>query len=216
MPPKKVIEALEKDTGRLVNIGAAPGEGPRRVFTPVKYALLAGSPKVGGFGVLPLREHIRGRHAKWGARLLCGEASVPWVRIGRAILCATRPFCSDPLALCAPGGSLVFAPLPPPLARLRDGLRALPPIDRGVDLLGLVQPGPWCFFAPIWNPLLVTTRLPASIDEQPPPRGARLEPGQHADDAALLWRREQHMRARGLSDADIVAQLAALQQALHR
>lgn len=32
--------------------------------------LLSGSPKVGGFGVLPLREHTQARHLSWASRLL--------------------------------------------------------------------------------------------------------------------------------------------------
>ncbi|GBF98910.1 hypothetical protein Rsub_11549 [Raphidocelis subcapitata] len=104
----------------------------------------------------------------------------------RAAAAAERKAAERERDAAAAGGSLVLAPLPPPL---------------------LVN---------LWHPLLVTTRLPASIDEPPPPRGARLEPGQHAGDAAFLWRREQLMRDRGDSDAAIAAQLAALQQTLDR
>ena len=130
------------------------GRGPR--FRGVAAPLLLGSPRVGGSGMLPVTEHIRARHAVWGARLACALAQpLPplWAVAARGALGPFSHLC-HPLALLAWRPSPVeCASLPAPLLRLCDGLASLPPIaDVSDEPLGL---GPWCDTAPLWhNPLL--------------------------------------------------------------
>jgi hypothetical protein len=100
MPPAAAERELQRAVARLVVHGAAPEDQAPRRFASVAAELLAGSPKTGSFGVLPLQAHVRGRWAEWGARLLLGGDNIPWVRLGRALLHgATPPASAPPLAL---------------------------------------------------------------------------------------------------------------------
>jgi uncharacterized membrane protein YgcG len=77
--------------------------------------LLWGSPREGGWGVLPWREHCLARHAWWGGRMFDPAAQVqPWVRLARSVL---RTYS---------GSSLSTPLLPPPLARIVSALERLP------------------------------------------------------------------------------------------
>ena len=156
LPPAQTLQDLTAVVAALVDSGIAPGGqvGPR--FAGVAADLLVGSPKEGGFGVLPLAEHIRARHAVWGARLVCALAEPdppPWAVAARGAL---SPFlhASHPLALLAWRPSRAErAGIAPPLLRVLDGLAALPPVE---DVSGTpLEAGPWCTTAPVWhNPLL--------------------------------------------------------------
>ena len=68
MPPHQLLRGLTSTIAALIDSGVAPGQqvGPR--FAGVAADLLIGSPKEGGFGVLPLAQHIRARHAVSHAR----------------------------------------------------------------------------------------------------------------------------------------------------
>lgn len=59
-------QQLTASVAKLVDRGLAPASHVRR-FTGVAARLLAGRPAEGGFGTLPWLEHIRARHAWWGA-----------------------------------------------------------------------------------------------------------------------------------------------------
>jgi hypothetical protein len=163
MPPAAALTRLRSATARLVDGGHRPSDRERHP-TGVPHALLAGSPADGGFGLLPWVEHIRARHAAWGARLVAGAAvgdaeQQPWVRIGRRVLDLHMPGVAvtpaallhynpaDHSLLGAAGATLPEGPL----RRLAGGLAALPPCMP-------VPPedlGPWCHDAPLWgNPLL--------------------------------------------------------------
>ena len=64
--PLGVADALQALTTKLVDGGHAPNEP--RGFPGVRAELLIGSPREGGFGVLPLRQHCLARHAVWCCR----------------------------------------------------------------------------------------------------------------------------------------------------
>ena len=156
MPPHQLLRGLTSTIAALVDSGVAPGQqvGPR--FAGVAADLLIGSPKEGGFGVLPLAQHIRVRHAVWGARLACALAQPcppPWATAARCAL-ASFPQAGHPFALLAWTPSLPErAALPTPIVQLLDGLSALPQVeDMHSDAL---SPGAWCAGAPMWaNPLM--------------------------------------------------------------
>ncbi len=61
--PARYEEEISKELARTV-------DGRRGRLPGVHSALLPGSPSSGGFGLLPLRQHIAGRHIKWASRLL--------------------------------------------------------------------------------------------------------------------------------------------------
>ena len=156
MPPHQLLRGLTSTIAAYVDSGVAPGQqvGPR--FAGVAADLLVGSPKEGGFGVLPLAQHIRARHAAWGARLACALAQTcppPWAMVARCAL-ASFPHACHPFAIMAWRPlQLERALLPAPFLRLLDGLAALPPVeDVHPDALA---PGAWCACAPMWlNPLM--------------------------------------------------------------
>ena len=156
MPPHQLLRGLTSTIAAFVDSGVAPGQqvGPR--FAGVAVDLLVGSPKEGGFGVLPLAQHIRARHAAWGARLACALAQTcppPWAMVARCAL-ASFPHACHPFAILAWRPlQLERALLPAPFLRLLDGLAALPPVeDVHPDAL---SPGAWCACAPMWlNPLM--------------------------------------------------------------
>jgi hypothetical protein len=67
--PRTATQALAAAMGRAV-------DRPRRV-PGLRSALLGGSPSVGGFGLLPLQQHITSRSAKWAGVLLRHLAPPP-------------------------------------------------------------------------------------------------------------------------------------------
>jgi len=112
LPPEKVLKRLASVTRRFVLEGAGMGQR----FFRVRESLLAGSPRAGGWGSLPWREHVTARHAMWVARLLHPQAqSRPWATLAYRLL---HRFDGSPEGLAA---------LPPPLRRLVRAVGALPP-----------------------------------------------------------------------------------------
>jgi hypothetical protein len=126
LPPDAQLQRLQSQLARVVEHAQAPGAATPRRFTGIGQGLLAGSPKGGGFGMLPLVEHVQARWARRGAELICSDGSKQWVQLARALIYGGRaPSDSSPLALLR----LPRASLAPPLARLQAGLQALPPLD---------------------------------------------------------------------------------------
>eukprot|EP00775_Hariotina_reticulata_P001504 gene1504-biopygen2853 len=155
---------LMKWSAAVVDAGLGPDDDLRRP-PGIPTACMAAHPRQGGFGLLPLREHMFSRWACVAARLLVGADATPWIAIGRALL--TRLLGPVPgggvwsLALCDRGhlfsGTAVL-PLVNPLRALAVGLRALPPLQYVGDEDAL-PPGSWCWHAPLWsNPFLVRTQ----------------------------------------------------------
>ena len=113
--------------------------------------MLPGRPAEGGFGTLPLEQHITARHAWWGMRLITEPDTAPWVAVARALLRAYAPGTDGtPLRLL---GLPVDQPrLPDPLRRMHVALRALGPLR--------LRAGPWCWALPLWH----NPAIPADID----------------------------------------------------
>jgi exonuclease III len=169
MPPQSVLQELHRITGALVDRGVSPDQLTQHGFTGVSVRAVVGHPQEGGFGVMPVEEHIRARHAKWAMRLICGSDSVPWVHVARHILTppAQQGAGQWQLALAAccaggqgdpvpPGAPWLLRPtsnLPVPIQRLAQALQVLPQW-RDVANAQLTL-GPWCAKAPLWcNPFL--------------------------------------------------------------
>ena len=151
-PPPPLLTSLQADIAKLVERGLPPAS-TRRAFAGVRGPLLIGSPCDGGFGVLPLAEHIRARQAGWLVRLAREGPTRPWVAVAMALFRTVAPNMT-PLRV------LFWRPVPadrlrlaPPLIQLLDSVHSLPPpTDIAAESL---TPGPWCMAAPLWyNPLL--------------------------------------------------------------
>ena len=143
LPNNKQLTALMRAVAQLVDRGQQPGAGTFK-FPGVAASLLAGSPKEGGFGALPWLEHIRARHAWWGAMFATAPADtdIPWIQIGRAHLRATPPYFTN-MDQCAWWGPLALfdsahatqcpadhcRPPPAPLRRMIIGLQSLGPVS---------------------------------------------------------------------------------------
>jgi hypothetical protein len=90
--PARYEEELRKVLVRVVD-----RHGMGRVLPGVPSDLLPGSPSAGGFGLLPIGQHVAARHVKWTGRLLLalceidqdeGQAEAPpvWVHLARMLL----------------------------------------------------------------------------------------------------------------------------------
>jgi hypothetical protein len=130
---------------------------PGRAFGRFSYPPTIGSPSRGGYGVLPIREHIQSRHAKWGIALAL-QLSSPWRALGNL---AIEVFGYKRLSTLA----LFYWPYPidstpDPLQRMVAGLKALPPPSINPDLM---PHNSLAFYAPLWcNPYL---NLPERLHE---------------------------------------------------
>ena len=188
--PAAVMSDLESLAKGLVDRGLPPGTaGDRVVAGPavgpvparlrhlpgVHSALLAGSPREGGFGLLPFAQHILARHAVWALRLihhllpapLAAPARPPtvpntpsWVPLAASILWHLCPGHHPSLALLACANQhrqnpaisfppMATGPLPGPLHRMVAALSALGPPTRIVAEEPV--PGPWCKDLPLWG-----------------------------------------------------------------
>ncbi|GLI70416.1 hypothetical protein VaNZ11_015193 [Volvox africanus] len=70
-PPDTTLTYIERLAARLVDRKQGPEDQGQR-FTGVPSRLLVGHPSTGGFGLLPLRQHIRARQAMWAVRFIRG------------------------------------------------------------------------------------------------------------------------------------------------
>jgi hypothetical protein len=82
LPPKGMLKQLQAKVAAIVD-----RKGNR--LTGVTGALLVGSPVEGGFGLLPLEQHIQGRRARWGLAALSaplqGWPAPAWVTVLRQL-----------------------------------------------------------------------------------------------------------------------------------
>ena len=86
--PVDAIAPVQAHVAKLVDTGRGPPHpnATERVFRGVSLENQFGSPRIGGFGVLPLRHHILARHVVWALRLAVAllKSPVPlWARILR-------------------------------------------------------------------------------------------------------------------------------------
>ena len=159
--PQEHGDTLQKWVAALVDAGLGPGEDLRRP-PGIPQSCMAAHPTEGGFGLLPVRQHLFARLAVEAVQLL-GESNAPWVIVGRSLvqklLRAAPEAGAWQLALCSrqwlfPMGA--EQPLPAPLRSLALGLRALPPLDYVAE--NSWAPGAWCWHAPLWSNPLVACR----------------------------------------------------------
>ena len=116
--PPAAAEQLSKAASDLVDRNIAPGGG--RKPPGVHTRLLYGNPREGGFGLLPLSQHIQARHAAWGLRLLhyllqpaAQHVGHPdWVRVAASILRYCCPGLHPASALLACAAQLRAEPQP--------------------------------------------------------------------------------------------------------
>lgn len=185
--PEGAAAEIDAATKKLVDRGLAP-EATTTKLPGIPSALLPGHPRTGGFGCLPWRQHVKGRHAMWATKLIKALADgidassslwlvtvhvlltrlgkptpqqhLPCVHPALALLAAARNPLTFHVAACARGLPMG------PLRRMALGLRALHP-DGGIPLDVHGQPlelGPWCCSAPIWtNPLLPAPEQPSGV-----------------------------------------------------
>ena len=165
VPPQSVLDTLQASTAKLVD-RALPPQASQQGFPGISAQALVGHPRDGGFGVMPLEQHIRARHAKWAIRLMCACDSIPWVHVARSILSPrAQQGCGMwqlALAACNPPSPMeqgqvhapyLERPVPKPLHRLVQALQGLPSWSDVKQQP--MQLGPWAANAPLWcNPFL--------------------------------------------------------------
>ena len=173
LPPKRTLVYLEVKAAKLIDRGQGPSAQGRRA-TGIPKLLLLGHSSVGGFGALPLREHVTARWACWAVRfvrgmVLPGAARPPWLGVLDAFLKGVHPTYTPLCLFTSRPGVPWFGDgvLPPDVARVVTALEHLPPVE-DVSENPLV-PGAWCWNVPLWgNPLLpeATPRL-MGVRERP-------------------------------------------------
>lgn len=151
--PKTAQKKAENCVARLVNRNIGTIAGGRR-FTSVRADLLPGHPTTGGFGVLPLTQHINARRAKWMLELTSG-GNQPWKRLAMTAIGDANPNSPAKATLLklldkANNNRNIITALPQTLQMMVEALYCLP---RLVPLK--LQPGDWCYAAPVFqNPAL--------------------------------------------------------------
>jgi hypothetical protein len=148
--PLDVMNRLRSYAAGVVDRREAPPADPaaplpradQRGQTGVPARFLAGSPLLGGFGALPVEEHILARHANWAAMFIAACAlepsqQPPWAATLRSLLADLSPPMSplQVLSVCGQGQAVVSrAPWAavsracPCLGHMLHGLAALPPL----------------------------------------------------------------------------------------
>jgi hypothetical protein len=156
LPPVDTLQELQRKLAWLVDRNLQRGGG----FTWVRGELLVGSPSMGGFGLIPLKQHILARHAWWAHRLLLHDegGGIPWVQMARwwlatawgpgwhvLLACWFLPHLHNTSALHSQW-------LPYPLLRIFEAWHVLMPGLRDVRKEEEpLQPGPWCASAPLYG-----------------------------------------------------------------
>ncbi|PNH12765.1 hypothetical protein TSOC_000282 [Tetrabaena socialis] len=171
----EALNRLRQTTTALVDRALSPAAytaNPHARLVGVGAACMPAPPALGGFGLLPLVEHVRGRHAALAARCLTGACpglgsfQPPWALVALALLRhlhhAATPLCLLTARVLPAQGArrasvlVLGRPVPstcPALIQLASAFSALPP-----PLIlpsPALEPGPWCFNMPLWgNPFL--------------------------------------------------------------
>ena len=198
--PDSVMHRLHSTSVKLVDRGLAPASRGR-ALPGVPSPLLVGAPRDGGFGLMPWMQHVRSRHARWGARLLerlCCPAvdpQPPWVVAADAMLCHLSGGAHHParvwLAVVDQQEIGTRALLPPfvaqgdtqrklpagPLLRMARGLQALGQLHFAMPLGGAAAP-PGVWGAPLGG----NTRVPGLPQAQ-----LAVVPGMGTVGGALRW-----------------------------
>mgnify|MGYP006279217897 CR=1 FL=1 len=198
LPGAATLSKIEAKRARLVDGRWRYANGHTTRITGVPSALQAGHPEEGGLGALPMAQHVKARWARWAVRLASSGSvdaadAVPWwIRIARALIAEKQPWrrlrfspsllwreCGKQPAQGQADTWLLWSGgrprSPSALARLVDGLRALPP----VELVGEVpDPGPWCAGMPLWGNVLLERRARLSPSDGASFTGAFIHVGE--------------------------------------
>ena len=159
--PTPILTRLESLTCSLVDKNMLL---PSHLDTGIPQHLLYGKAKQGGFGKLPWKENIVGRHARAAQRFLSfllDDHDSPfkplWLPLATTLLSRLHPSIHPAFSFISPSLLLTFPP--GPLHRWAAALAALGPLQ-DIDPSPL-QLGPWCKEIPLLhNPLLP---LPPSL-----------------------------------------------------
>ena len=163
LPPEQSLNAMLSAHAALVDHNQDPakrGQGPRR-FSGIAAKNQTGNPASGGFGVLPLREHMAARYTMWWLRLLKGLVAplaeqAPWVTVARValkvLMGGLRP---SAIIGWRPSPSQVLQ-MPPPIRLMFEGITKFPDLE----VLVPVTPGAWCAAAPLWHNPVMDSLIP--------------------------------------------------------
>ena len=154
-PPSAIVDTLDAAARQLIN-GTDPTSCPK--FHACKLEILRGSPRQGGFGLLPLQAHLQGRQIKQAVTALL-DLATPWVGLLQAQLCAATPKAVSWHSLVAVAVATderrVLAWAPGRLRTITAPCQLLGPIGRLADPAKAPAPGDWCRAVPLWlNPLI--------------------------------------------------------------
>jgi hypothetical protein len=170
--PRKALQ------GHITELLASPTRGHKKPFYAVKGGVLVGHPREGGFGLLPVEQHVRARHAvrlvnlvnqehrqpeNWGALARVqwegkNAARVRWPFMGLLSAGVFREGMGAGVRHCVGARRPDGTALPQPLARLVRAFAGLPPlVDVGAKPLEL---GGWVSMAPLWGNPFLTERTP--------------------------------------------------------
>ena len=175
-PPAAALDKLQRQAAALVDRRQGPNDGGNR-WTGLPMRLQLGRPGAGGFGLLPLAEHVLARYAVWAAQLARwsaaepGQQVHPWATTLTALLQQQQPGLGLWVALTAHRDFPWLWSLPEDVRVLLRGLSVLPPlVDVGE---GPLQPGAWCAALPLWGNVAFPNPNPA--EAAMPRRGLEYE-----------------------------------------
>jgi hypothetical protein len=187
-PPPSLLRRLQSEIAAAVDL-----KGGR--LTGIPAAAMPGSPRDGGFGLLPLERHLRARGMHWALQLITAPQRscppLPWILVERELQRLKQP-TATPLCLL-----YQRVPSSPGIYHLQSSntyftgkVASWPPAHRLFDVMvhlhlptpsNTPDPGPWLHKAPLFgNPFWSTTPYPLEWTVQrchrPQPAPSRLLP----------------------------------------
>lgn len=175
VPPEATLTLIKRWSRHLVQHSVTPAASdsrPRRT-TAVPQALMAGSPKLGGFGLLPMHDHIVARHAVWACKLMCSflpGVPQPWWAQAACLVMSAKGLGVLPVIhfLALPGTThnppaqlpatahghvrTLLAGCGPVVNRLAAAFSALPRLQWAQPHpFNAAVPSAWCHALPLWH-----------------------------------------------------------------
>ena len=163
LPPASQLSSMRKAMAATVDRKLSPAAhaaNPQARLPGVGYVVMCAPIKCGGFGLKPIEEHVRARHAMLAVRAIVAAGQLiedyapPWAPALAALLReihhAAHPLCL--LTVRTPSPRIFGRPAPltcPALGQLIGALAHLPPAAVQVDL----EVGAWVCSAPTWGNL---------------------------------------------------------------
>ena len=143
----------EQQATNVINGSRPRQQGPRTTFAACGHDTLVGTMKAGGFGLLPLRPHVRARQASFACDLIAHDTE--WSQIYHAGPDQLGYFQFSPyhkLMLCCPPGARLWQDTEFP--NLTFALDALHSAEARVTVLpnaSSLEPGEGCAGIPFWH-----------------------------------------------------------------